>query len=286
MKSWVIRISPNSASPPEKSVASLNTHDMPPFRAFLDGTDIDDRLDLGFWMRKTAQAERETGSNRAESLRCGVKNLPCRSDGRDPEFLSDSMANIVLVNVEDLWEETLPQNVPATITERPNWRRRLRPSIEQIRKMAGVARCSPMSLLSDHDLYLFNEGSHVQLYDRLGSHPAQSSTESKARISPSGRLMPKPFLSWARSTAGTTASHPLQPRGSSGIWEGFVPNVRPGDAYKYHVVSRYHGYRGRQGRPFRVSRGDAAAHRLDRLESRLRMARSGSGWRHAAAATR
>ena len=28
-----------------------------------------------------------------------------------------------------------------------------------------------MSLLSDHDLYLFNEGSHVKLYDRLGSHP-------------------------------------------------------------------------------------------------------------------
>src|SRR5438552_2922760 len=31
-------------------------------------------------------------------------------------------------------------------------------------------RNSPMSLLSDHDLYLFNEGSHVKLYERLGSH--------------------------------------------------------------------------------------------------------------------
>jgi 4-alpha-glucanotransferase len=49
------------------------------------------------------------------------------------------MANIVLINAEDLWEETLPQNVPATSTERPNWRRRVRPSVEQIRKMAGIA---------------------------------------------------------------------------------------------------------------------------------------------------
>jgi hypothetical protein len=32
-------------------------------------------------------------------------------------------------------------------------------------------RYSPMSLLSDHDLYLFNEGSHVKLYEKLGSHP-------------------------------------------------------------------------------------------------------------------
>src|SRR5947199_6733972 len=29
---------------------------------------------------------------------------------------------------------------------------------------------SPMSLLTDHDLYLFNEGSHLKLYERLGSH--------------------------------------------------------------------------------------------------------------------
>ena len=55
-------------------------------------------------------------------------------------FLARSMADIVLVNMEDLWQETLPQNVPATTNEaRPNWRRRMRPSIEQIRKMAGLA---------------------------------------------------------------------------------------------------------------------------------------------------
>ena len=54
-------------------------------------------------------------------------------------FLADSMANVVLINVEDLWGETLPQNVPATSTQRPNWRRRVRPSLEQIRKMTDVA---------------------------------------------------------------------------------------------------------------------------------------------------
>jgi 4-alpha-glucanotransferase len=122
----------NSAlrQPPKKCVASLNTHDVPPFRAFLDGTDIDDRLDLGFIDTKTARKERQQrtltrrklGSFRAVS-----------------QFLAASRANIVLVNLEDLWEETLPQNVPATSTERPNWRRRVRPSIEQIRKMASVA---------------------------------------------------------------------------------------------------------------------------------------------------
>jgi 4-alpha-glucanotransferase len=53
--------------------------------------------------------------------------------------LAGSMADIVLVNMEDLWQETLPQNVPATSKERPNWRRRMRPGIEQIRRMSAAA---------------------------------------------------------------------------------------------------------------------------------------------------
>ena len=27
------------------------------------------------------------------------------------------------------------------------------------------------SLLGEHDLYLFNEGSHLRLYEKLGAHP-------------------------------------------------------------------------------------------------------------------
>src|SRR5438876_8554149 len=38
-------------------------------------------------------------------------------------------------------------------------------------KWRDLPRFSPMSLLTDHDLYLFNEGSHLKLYERLGSHP-------------------------------------------------------------------------------------------------------------------
>jgi 4-alpha-glucanotransferase len=121
---------PELRQPPSKCVASLNTHDMPPFRAFLDGLDIDDRLDLGFLDEKGARKERKERA---------VMRRKLHSFRATIEFLSASMANIVLVNAEDLWEETLPQNVPATSAERPNWRRRIRPSVEQIRKMAGIA---------------------------------------------------------------------------------------------------------------------------------------------------
>jgi 4-alpha-glucanotransferase len=114
-----------------KNVASLNTHDMPPFEAFLAGMDIEDRLDLGLLDEKTAGRERKERAIMKRKLVSFRKAI---------EYLANSMADIVLVNMEDLWQETLPQNVPGTNHEtRPNWRRRMRPSIEQIRKMAGVA---------------------------------------------------------------------------------------------------------------------------------------------------
>jgi 4-alpha-glucanotransferase len=128
---------PSLSLPPRKCVASINTHDMPPFRAFLDGSDIDDRLDLGFIDEKTALQERR--QRKLMRSLFGKLGNGLNLFTRVTQFLSDSSAEIVLVNIEDLWDETLSQNVPATNTERPNWRRRFRPSLEQIRKMARVA---------------------------------------------------------------------------------------------------------------------------------------------------
>jgi 4-alpha-glucanotransferase len=135
---------PSLRPPLEESVASLNTHDMPPFAAFLNGDDIDDRLDLGFLDEKAANEERK----QRKTMRRIFEDLAARPAVKPAvsaevygalKFLSDSNANVVLVNLEDLWQETLPQNIPATSSERPNWRRRVRPSLEQIRKMAGIA---------------------------------------------------------------------------------------------------------------------------------------------------
>jgi 1,4-alpha-glucan branching enzyme len=106
-----------------------------------------------------------------------------------------------------------------------------------------------MSLLTDHDLYLFNEGSHVKLYERLGSHLRnQDGTEGTnfAVWAPDAEkvFVMGSFNGWNKE------SHPLYPRGSSGVWEAFIPHVRQGESYKYHVVSRYHGYKVDKADPF------------------------------------
>jgi 1,4-alpha-glucan branching enzyme len=106
-----------------------------------------------------------------------------------------------------------------------------------------------VSLLSDQDLYLFNEGTHARLYERLGAHPIE--VDGRAGTA---------FAVWAPnarevSVVGdhngwTRGADRLRPRGTSGIWEGFVPGLGPGAVYKYHLVSNAGGYRVDKGDPF------------------------------------
>jgi 4-alpha-glucanotransferase len=122
---------------PAGSVASLNTHDMPPFAAYWEGRDAD--------LRKELDLIDETGVAEAHQTRARTAAALSRSLGhsqvldaraaRDAllQLLAGSSADIVLVNLEDLWLETEPQNVPGTSEERPNWRRRLKRTLAELR---------------------------------------------------------------------------------------------------------------------------------------------------------
>jgi 1,4-alpha-glucan branching enzyme len=108
---------------------------------------------------------------------------------------------------------------------------------------------TPASLLSQQDLYLFNEGSHYRLYEKLGAHPRTQdglAGTSFAVWAPGAEYVAVigDFNGW------DPGRHPLRPREQSGIWEAFVPGVGHGAAYKYHVASRYHGHRADKMDPF------------------------------------
>ena len=106
-----------------------------------------------------------------------------------------------------------------------------------------------VALLSDDDLYLFNEGSHYRLYEKLGAHPLiVSGVEGTyfAVWAPNARQVSVigNFNGWHKT------SHALRSRGQSGIWEGFIPGVGKGLLYKYHLISQYHNYRVEKADPF------------------------------------
>lgn len=100
---------------------------------------------------------------------------------------------------------------------------------------------------SEDDLHLFGEGSHSRLYDKLGAHVLDS---------PNAGTM---FSVWAPNAAAVSVigdfnlwridANALRPRGSSGIWEGFIPDVGAGARYKYHIHSRTGGYKVNKADP-------------------------------------
>jgi 1,4-alpha-glucan branching enzyme len=103
------------------------------------------------------------------------------------------------------------------------------------------AETGPFSLLTEDDLYYFNEGTHFTLYEKLGAHPlTENGLEGTyfAVWAPDARQISVTgdFNGWNRN------SHPLTQRGSSGIWEGFIPGTGREATYKYHIESRYRGY--------------------------------------------
>jgi 4-alpha-glucanotransferase len=61
--------------------------------------------------------------------------------------LADGEADFILVNLEDLWLERQPQNVPGTWNERPNWRRKTRFSLEEIGRMPALL--STLQIIDD-----------------------------------------------------------------------------------------------------------------------------------------
>ncbi|HBK84247.1 MAG TPA: 1,4-alpha-glucan branching enzyme, partial [Flavobacterium sp.] len=99
----------------------------------------------------------------------------------------------------------------------------------------------PFSLFTDFDINLFKSGKHYRLYEKFGSH-----------ILTIDGVKGTYFAVWAPSAASvsvvgdfnfwTDGSHKLNVRwDSSGIWEGFIPNVGKGNLYKYKIHSHNNG---------------------------------------------
>ncbi len=96
-----------------------------------------------------------------------------------------------------------------------------------------------MVTISQNDIYLFNEGTHLHLYRILGAHPTFNAKHERGvhfavwapnayQVSVIGN-----FNDWNRT------SHPLSPQDSSGIWTGFIKGLENGEIYKYFIVSHH-----------------------------------------------
>jgi 4-alpha-glucanotransferase len=133
---------------PAGCVASLNTHDTPTFAGWWRGEDLDTVQALGWLPTERVDAERRGRevqrraisplADRGALAGTGAPQ-PLRIAAGLYRALAEGPAHLVLVNLEDLWAEDRPHNVPGTWRERPNWLRRARPSVDDIAASPIVA---------------------------------------------------------------------------------------------------------------------------------------------------
>ena len=106
------------------------------------------------------------------------------------------------------------------------------------------------SLITEHDIYLFKQGRHFRLYDKLGSHFVENEGVKGvyfALWAPNAQSVSVigDFNGWNK-----TANFLKARADESGIWETFVPNINIGAIYKYHIVSQYNAYSVDKADPF------------------------------------
>jgi 1,4-alpha-glucan branching enzyme len=104
--------------------------------------------------------------------------------------------------------------------------------------------------MTGHDLYLFREGTHSRLYEKLGAHLTEADGRVATRFSvwaPNAQsvCVIGDFNGWDPS------AHPMSQAGdSSGIWQATVPDAKHGSVYKFHIVSNDGNFRVDKADPY------------------------------------
>ena len=104
-------------------------------------------------------------------------------------------------------------------------------------------------VLTDFDLHLLGEGTHYRNYERLGAHLREHEGVRGVH-----------FAVWAPNAQRVSVvgnfnhwdgrRHPMRSRGSSGIWEIFIPELVQGEVYKFEIKSQHDGYLVEKSDPY------------------------------------
>ncbi|MGI9355683.1 MAG: 1,4-alpha-glucan branching protein GlgB [Rhizobiaceae bacterium] len=103
-------------------------------------------------------------------------------------------------------------------------------------KQERPVKIEPPSL-GELDDYLIGEGRHQRMWEALGAHVVEEDGVSGVHFAvwapnASGVSVVGDFNSWNNN------SHPMAIRGSTGVWEIFVPDIGEGEVYKYQIRDR------------------------------------------------
>ncbi len=147
LRSWVLQfestVEDPLPAPPAAVLASWGTHDLARFGAYFWGLDIDENERAGRLSAQEATTQREERARWRAAMTEASGATEEAGEAADRAaavlrsclaHLAQSEADLIMVDLEELWGERQPQNRPGTGTEAANWRRRASRTLEAARK--------------------------------------------------------------------------------------------------------------------------------------------------------
>ena len=151
---------------------------------------------------------------------------------KNPSSSPAKIADATKIRPEGLFEATWPSNQPAA-PEPGSYKIQGRTHYGETFEIFDPY-AFPF-FLTDFDLHLMSEGKHFDTYEKLGAH-----------ICTVGGVTGTHFAVWAPAARRVSVVgdmnhwdgrvHSMRPRGSSGIWELFLPEIKEGAVYKYEII--------------------------------------------------
>lgn len=141
------------------SLACFGTHDTPTLNGFAIGRDIDWWQKLEWIDQQSAQNARQQRERDCADLCALALSESSERSSEEPNFLTLSLSvhsalarspvSMISVQLDDIEGQVEAQNLPGTILQHPNWRRRYALSVETLRKSAGLSQLGHLMAQSD-----------------------------------------------------------------------------------------------------------------------------------------
>jgi len=147
---------------PREALVSVSTHDLPTLAGFWLGRDIEARRNAGVLPDEASYREQVAGraaeKQRMLDVMWELRLLPVsfpRKQELVPDFtselhqaavgfLANTPSELMVLNQEDLFKEADQQNLPGTTEQYPNWRHKMRHTIEELHTDSHAQACAAM----------------------------------------------------------------------------------------------------------------------------------------------
>jgi 4-alpha-glucanotransferase len=125
---------------PAEALATFNTHDLPSFAGWMRRHDLEVKRSLGVDPGETGEARCWAQEQLREILRARVRDYAPDEFAAVAEFLGQTPSKIVAVALDDIVGDTEQINIPGTVDEHPNWRRKLPIPLEELATLTQFGR--------------------------------------------------------------------------------------------------------------------------------------------------